>query len=79
MDVGDEQIYRLRDDAPSDRVRILAIHPGKQRHRYDVEFLDGEKAGRQENVSGHRLRGPCQESASKTSAWPTGSGSALTN
>jgi hypothetical protein len=58
MNVEDEQIYRLRDFAPSERVRILAIHPGKQRHRYDVEFLDGEKAGRQENISGNRMRGP---------------------
>ncbi len=28
MDIGDEQIYQLRDSATSERVRIVTIHSG---------------------------------------------------
>lgn len=58
IQVGDEQIYRLRDYAPSQRVRILAIDTRKKNPRYDVEFIDGENAGQQENIPSGRLRGP---------------------
>jgi hypothetical protein len=58
VSVGDEQIYRVRDYAPSERVRVLAIQPRKRSPRYDVEFLDGEKAGKRESIPGNRLRGP---------------------
>jgi hypothetical protein len=57
MEPGDELIYRLRDFEPSERVRIVAEHPGKQSSCYDVEFLDGWKAGKVENVPARRLRG----------------------
>lgn len=59
MHVGDEWIYRLKDSAPSQRVRILAIQPKKTSSRVDVEFLDDN--GRAENVPGVRLRGPWSE------------------
>lgn len=55
---GQEWIYRLRDQAPSERVRILAVHEGKKSRRADVEFCDGERAGAQENVPAGRLHGP---------------------
>ena len=55
MNVGDEWIYRAKDSAPSQRVRILAVQPKKTSSRVDVEFLDED--GRTENVPGARLRG----------------------
>ncbi len=55
MNVGDEWIYRAKDSAPSERVRILAVQPKKTSSRVDVEFLD--QSGRTENVPGARLRG----------------------
>lgn len=58
MNIGDEQIYRLRDSAPSERVRITAIHTQKKNPRYDIEFLDGAKAGTAEDTPAGRLRGP---------------------
>ena len=58
MDVGDEQIYRLRDYAPSERVRVVAIDNRKKNLRYEIEFLDGGKGGTREDVPGVRLRGP---------------------
>ncbi|MBL0706277.1 hypothetical protein [Sinomonas cellulolyticus] len=58
MDVGDELIYRVRDYAASERVRVVAVIPGKKNPRYEVEFLDGETVGRRENVPGSRLHGP---------------------
>lgn len=58
IQIGDEQIYRLRDHDSSQRVRILAIDTKKKSSRYEIEFLDGENAGRQENVPAKRLRGP---------------------
>lgn len=58
VNVGDEWIYRLRDNEPSERVRIVAIEQRKNRIRAEVEFLDGDKCGTQDNVPGVRLRGP---------------------
>lgn len=36
MEIGDEQIYRLRDSAPSERVRVVAIDARKKNPRYDI-------------------------------------------
>lgn len=58
MQVGDEQIYRLRTYSPSERIRVLEIEERKQSIRVGIEFLDGEKAGRRESVPGSRLHGP---------------------
>jgi hypothetical protein len=59
MNVGDEWIYRAKDSAPSQRVRILAVQPKKTSSRVDVDFLDED--GRTENVLGARLKGPWSE------------------
>jgi hypothetical protein len=56
VEQGDEWIYRVRDDALSERVRIIEIQRRKQSFRVEVEFIDGEKAGQRENVPGKRLR-----------------------
>ncbi len=61
MDVGNEWVYRKRDEDPSERVRILAIEQKRQGFRADVEFLDGAKAGETENVPGRRLKAPWSE------------------
>lgn len=53
--VGDEWVYRARDDAASERVRILAVTPKKNSVRLDVAFVD-DPAARVENVPGNRLR-----------------------
>lgn len=58
MNVGDEQIYRLRDYAQSERVRIVEVDARKKNPRYDIEFLEGEKMGTLESIPGSRLRGP---------------------
>ncbi len=63
MEFGDGLIYRLSTFEPSERVRIVAEHPGKQSSRYDVEFLEGEKAGTIENVPARRLKGRWSEVA----------------
>jgi hypothetical protein len=55
--VDDELIYRVREYASSERVRVVEIDERKKTPRYLIEFLDGEKAGTQENVPGGRLRG----------------------
>lgn len=60
-DVGEEWIYRLRDDAPSERVRIVEIDERKKTPRYVIEFLDGDNAGTRDNVPPKRLRGPWVE------------------
>lgn len=57
-EIGDELIYRLREYAESERVRVEEIDARKKTPRYVVEFLDGDKAGTQENVPAGRLRGP---------------------
>lgn len=61
--IGDEQIYRQRDYDPSQRVRVLAIDTSKRNPRYEIEFLDGETAGKRENVPERRLRGPWSDVA----------------
>ncbi|MFI9636676.1 hypothetical protein ACIHAX_28670 [Nocardia sp. NPDC051929] len=58
MEVGDEYIYRAKDFAPSQRVRIIGIERRKTTSRVDIEFLDGQARGTKENVPGSRLRGP---------------------
>lgn len=58
--VGDEWVYRLRDDAASERVRIVAVHPKKSSARVDISFAD-DPDGRVENVPGSRLRVPWSE------------------
>lgn len=60
---GTEQIYRLNEFSPSERVRVVAIDQRKKTPRYEVEFLDGEKAGTVENVPAGRLRGSWSEVA----------------
>jgi hypothetical protein len=57
MNVGDEQIYRPRFYSRSERVRVVGIEKRKQSIRVDVEFLDGTKCGRRENIPGSRLNG----------------------
>jgi hypothetical protein len=57
IQVGDEQIYRVRDFDSSQRVRVVAIEVGKKSAKYEVEFLDGDSAGKREKVPGKRLRG----------------------
>ncbi|WP_280258440.1 hypothetical protein [Nocardia wallacei] len=61
MNVGDEWIYRLRDYAVSERVRILSIDQRKTTILVDVEFLDGDKRGTRQNIPGKRLRAPWAE------------------
>lgn len=63
LKVGDDWIYRLRHYSPSQRVRIISIEKRKQTTRVDIEFLDGEKVGRVENVSGNRLPRPWSDVA----------------
>ncbi len=58
VQVGDEQIYRLRDFASSQRVRVVSIEVMKKSAKYEIEFLDGDSAGKREKVPGKRLRGP---------------------
>jgi hypothetical protein len=53
--VGDEWVYRLRDDSASERVRILAVLPKKSSARVDVAFVD-DPDGRVENIPGSRLQ-----------------------
>ncbi len=63
MKVGDEWIYRLRHHSPSERVKIIGIEKRKQSTRVDIEFLDGDKAGHVDNVSGARLPRPWSDVA----------------
>ncbi|RAS64785.1 hypothetical protein C8D87_105278 [Lentzea atacamensis] len=58
IQIGDEQIYRQRDQDPSQRVRVVSIDTSRRNPRYEIEFLDGERAGKRENVPERRLRGP---------------------
>lgn len=59
--VDEEWAYRARDSAPSERVRVVNIVWKKSTGRIDVEYLDGEKTGEQENVPAGRLRVPWAE------------------
>lgn len=54
MQIGEDWIYRLKDSARSEHVRILGIQPKKTSARVEIEFLAD---GRRENVPGARLRG----------------------
>lgn len=56
MQVGEEWIYRVRDDAPSERVRIVGVQPTKTSSRFEVHFLEGPRTGQRENVPANRLR-----------------------
>lgn len=58
VQVGDEQIYRLRDFGSSQRVRVISIEMMKKSAKYEIEFLDGDSVGKREKVPGKRLRGP---------------------
>lgn len=57
MEVGAEWIYRTRTYSPSVRVRILGIEERKHTTRVDIEYLDGKRAGKRENVPQSRLHG----------------------
>jgi len=61
VQVGDEQIYRVRDFDSSQRVRVVAIEMQKKTAKYEIEFLDGDTAGKREKVPGKRLRGAWSE------------------
>ena len=72
MQPGDEWVYRLRDEAPSERVRIIETTMNRHHGRATIEHLDGKNAGRIEVVPGTRLRAPWSEVArydEKMSAW----------
>jgi hypothetical protein len=58
--VGDEWVYRLRDDSTSERVRIVAVMPKKNSARLDVAFID-DPDGRVANIPGSRLQVPWSE------------------
>lgn len=62
-ELGQEWLYRLRDDAPSERVRVLSVHRKGQKFRVVVLYLDGAAAGTKENVPRSRLRVPWNEAA----------------
>ena len=54
--VGDEWVYRMRDDSASERVRILAVTPKKNSARLEVMFVD-DPDGRVENGPGVSIAG----------------------
>ncbi|MFT4109499.1 hypothetical protein [Propionicimonas sp.] len=56
MDVEEEWVYRERDMAPSQRVRIVSFEQRKTSRRASIEFLDGERTGTVESVPAGRLR-----------------------
>lgn len=58
---GQEWAYRLRDDSPSERVQILALHQEARRFRVEIRHRDGIASGREENVPRGRLKVPWQE------------------
>lgn len=60
---GQEWAYRLRDDSPSERVRILAVYQQGRKFRVDIRHLAGNTMGRNENVPRGRLRVPWDEVA----------------
>jgi hypothetical protein len=53
---GEEWAYRLRDDAPSERVHIVAVHQEDRRFRVDIRHMHGRPPGREENVPRSRLK-----------------------
>src|SRR5690242_15509690 len=52
---GDVWAYRARDNAASERVRIVSVIPGKQSARVEIAFLE-EPQRPAEKVPGSRLR-----------------------
>lgn len=59
--VGEQWVYRHRDDAPSERVLVHDVTQTKRKVRVEVEFLDGPQAGARHAVPGGRLRVPWSE------------------
>lgn len=53
---GQEWAYRLRDDAPSERVQVLTLHQEARRFRVEIRHLDGPASGKEENVPRGRLK-----------------------
>lgn len=60
---GSEWAYRRRDDAPSERVRVLRVQARQNSGRADIEFLDDQEPGRTETVPASRLRVPWDQAA----------------
>jgi len=56
VSTGEEWAFRQHDDAPSERVRVLAIHEGKRANRVDLLFLDDPDERIEERVPAGRLR-----------------------
>lgn len=54
--VGAELIYRVRENASSEHVRIAEIDNIKRPPHYVVESVHGEKEGTREHDPGSRLR-----------------------
>lgn len=55
---GEEWAYRLRDAAPSERVRVQAVRPHKRKPQVEIEFQDGRRAGEVAVVPVGRPRAP---------------------
>lgn len=53
---GEEWAYRLRDDALSEKVHIVAVHQEGRKFRVDIRLLAGPSPGREENVPRSRLK-----------------------
>jgi hypothetical protein len=58
---GEEWAYRLRDDAPSERVHIVAVHKEGRKFRVDIRHMHGHPPGREENVPRSRLKVPWED------------------
>lgn len=54
-DVGQEWAYRLRGTSPSERVLVLAAWQEGRKQRVSIRHLDGDDAGREEEVPRGRL------------------------
>ncbi|MEW1808776.1 hypothetical protein [Pseudarthrobacter sp. NPDC080039] len=53
---GEEWAYRLREDAPSEKVHIVTVHRKGRKIRVDIRHLEGQPPGREENVPRSRLK-----------------------
>lgn len=58
---GQEWAYRLRDDSSSQRVKIVSIDRQTRKFRVEIRHLDGDLAGKEENVPRSRLKVPWNE------------------
>jgi len=58
---GAEWIYRAQDRGRSQRVRVIGPNRSGSTLRMDVEFLDGDRAGKRRLVGLRRLKGPWAE------------------